>query len=36
MVAESQFAFKAQEWCEGFWASTDGLEHHEHWKRCEH
>ena len=25
MVAESQFAFKAQEWCEGFWTSTDGL-----------
>ena len=26
MVAESQFAFKTQEWCEGFWTSTDGLE----------
>ena len=36
MVAESQFAFEAQEWCEGFWTSTDGLEHRQHWKHCEH
>ena len=25
MVAESQFAFKGQEWCEGFWTSTMDL-----------
>ena len=27
---------KHKSWCEGFWTSTDGLEHHEHWKHCEH
>ena len=32
MVAESHFASKTQEWCEGFWTSTNRLEHHEHWK----